>query len=139
MRETAMPVNPTSSSEPELGPFFKALSDQTRREILALLERRERNVSEIVRRFDLTQPTISRHLQVLREARLVRCERRGQHMIYRLDPDALANAASTFFGRFSRCRGLGFGAASGLGTLASPPELSPVKRGRPHHRFRFER
>ena len=138
MRETAMPVKPTSTRDPELGPFFKALSDETRREILALLERHERNVTEIVRRFNLTQPTISRHLQVLREARLVRCQRRGQHMVYRLDRDNLASAANSFFGRFSRCRGLGFGAVAG-GDLSAPPELAPLKRGRPHHRFRFER
>jgi DNA-binding transcriptional ArsR family regulator len=138
MKETAMPVNPRSASDPELGPFFKALSDETRREILALLERHERNVTEIVRRFNLTQPTISRHLQVLREARLVRCERRGQHMVYRLDPDSLANAASSFFGRFSHCRGLGFGSGGGA-SLNPTPELASLKRGRPHHRFRFER
>lgn len=137
MRETVRPVTPSPANETELGPFFKALSDDTRREILALLERRERNVTEIVRRFNLTQPTISRHLQVLREARLVRCERRGQHMVYRLDPDALAGAASSFFSRFSRCRGLGFGSNSN--TLSAPTELTSVKRGRPHHRFRFER
>ena len=137
MRESVRPVSPHATPEDNLGPFFKALSDDTRREILALLERRERNVTEIVRRFNLTQPTISRHLQVLREARLVRCERRGQHMVYRLEPDTLADAASSFFGRFSRCRGLGFGAAPA--TLSSPPELTSLKRGRPHHRFRFER
>ena len=137
MRETAMPANQTSPPEPDLGPFFKALSDDTRRAILALLERRERNVTDIVSRFNLTQPTISRHLQVLREARLVRCERRGQHMIYRLDPEALASAANSFFGRFSRCRGTGFGVSAT--TLTSTPELSSLKRGRPHHRFRFER
>jgi len=138
MRETAMPAHLNSNQDPELGRFFKALSDDTRREILALLERRERNVSEIVRRFNLTQPTISRHLQVLREARLVRCERRGQHMVYSLDPEILANAASAFFGRFSHCRGLGFGGIGG-GKLSSPQELASVKRGRPHHRFRLER
>ncbi|MFQ5350607.1 MAG: metalloregulator ArsR/SmtB family transcription factor [Thermoanaerobaculia bacterium] len=138
MRETARPVTPAPTNDNELGSFFKALSDDTRREILALLERRERNVTEIVQRFNLTQPTISRHLQVLREARLVRCERRGQHMIYRLDADTLASAAGAFFGRFSRCRGLGFGSATSAGSV-SPPELTAVKRGRPHHRFRFER
>ena len=137
MRETARPVSQVSAHESELGPFFKALSDDTRREILALLERRERNVTEIVRRFNLTQPTISRHLQVLRESRLVRCERRGQHMIYSLDPEALATAASSFFGRFSRCRNLGFGADTSQPIAA--PEFTSVKRGRPHHRFRFER
>ena len=137
MRETVRPVPQTSAHDSELGPFFKALSDATRREILVLLERHERNVTEIVRRFNLTQPTISRHLQVLREARLVCCERRGQHIVYRLNPDTLAGAASSFFGRFSRCRGLGFGPS--VSSLNSPPELTSVKPGRPHHRFRFER
>ena len=137
MRETVRPVTPSETHETDLGPFFKALSDDTRREILALLERRERNVSEIVRRFNLTQPTISRHLQVLREARLVCCERRGQHMVYRLEPETLATAAAGFFGRFHRCRRVGFG--SGVAQLSSPQDLASVKRGRPHHRFRFER
>ena len=67
MRETIRPMSQAPAPDAELGPFFKALSDETRREILALLERRERNVTEIVRRFNLTQPTISRHLRVLRE------------------------------------------------------------------------
>ena len=137
IREPAVPVRQPANNEAMLGPFFKALSDETRREILALLERRERNVTEIVRRFNLTQPTISRHLQVLREARLVQCERNGQHMIYRLDPEALAAAASSFFGRFSRCRNVGFG--SGKPPVSPPPEFATLKRGRPHHRFRFER
>ena len=101
MRETVSPVATSTTNGNDLGSFFKALSDDTRREILALLETRERNVTEIVRRFNLTQPTISRHLQVLREARLVRSERRGQHMIYRLEPNTLAGGASSFFGRSS--------------------------------------
>ncbi len=142
MRETARPVENPPTSEADLGRFFKALADDTRRAILGLLERRERNVSEIVRRFNLTQPTISRHLQVLREARLVRCERRGQHMIYRLDPDALALGASVFFGRFRRCRRAGLG--PGLGSLPQPAELGqpadlkPVEGNRTHRRFRFD-
>ncbi len=137
IREPALPVRQPAPNDSTLGPFFKALSDETRREILALLERRERNVTEIVRRFNLTQPTISRHLQVLREARLVHCERHGQHMVYRLDPETLAIAASSFFGRFSCCRSVGFGSAEP--PISSPPEFATIKRGRPHHRFRFER
>ena len=50
---------------------FKALSDATRREILFLLEDKQRNVGEMVTQFDLTQPTISRHLSVLRDAGLI--------------------------------------------------------------------
>ena len=50
---------------------FKALSDGTRQEILRLLEHNERTVGEIVGNFELSQPTISRHLSVLKEANLV--------------------------------------------------------------------
>ena len=50
---------------------FRALSDPTRRRILALLGERERTVNEIVAEFDISQPAISRHLALLREAGLV--------------------------------------------------------------------
>ncbi len=84
----------------ELNKFFKALSDETRRNILRLLERREQSVGEIVRNFDLSQPTISRHLSVLREADLVIDRRHGQHVIYRLNARALSDSARRFFGSF---------------------------------------
>jgi ArsR family transcriptional regulator len=64
---------------------FRALSDPTRRRILALLGERERTVNEIVDQFDLSQPAISRHLAVLREAGLVSSVRQGQSVVYALD------------------------------------------------------
>jgi DNA-binding transcriptional ArsR family regulator len=64
---------------------FKALSDPTRRRILSLLGERERTVNEIVAEFSLSQPAISRHLGVLREAGLVSAVRRGQSVVYALD------------------------------------------------------
>ena len=64
---------------------FKALSDPTRREILRLLGERERTAGEIVDRFQLSQPAISRHLAVLRNAGLVTATRDGQSVIYALD------------------------------------------------------
>lgn len=87
-----------------LDKFFKALSDETRRGILRLLERREHTVGEIVGNFHLSQPTISRHLSVLKEARLVDDQRQGQHVVYRLRDDTLADAADQFFGEFRQCR-----------------------------------
>lgn len=75
---------------------FKALSDGTRREILRLLGRRDLTVGEIVANFELTQPTISRHLAVLREAQLVTDRRRGQNVIYKLDDRALVGAVQGF-------------------------------------------
>jgi DNA-binding transcriptional ArsR family regulator len=87
-----------------LSKFFKALSDQTRREILRLLERHPRSVGEIVDNFQLSQPTISRHLSVLREADLVIDQRRGQHVIYRINASTLSDSIFEFFGDFRQPR-----------------------------------
>ena len=64
---------------------FKALSDGTRREILRLLGKREMSVGEIVGKFAMSQPSISRHLSVLRNAGLVTARRDGQNVVYALD------------------------------------------------------
>lgn len=66
-------------------PAFKALSDPTRREILRLLGRRDMSVGEIVEKFSMSQPSISRHLAVLRSAGLVTARRDGQNVVYGLD------------------------------------------------------
>ena len=63
---------------------FRALADQTRRDILDLLRRGPRTSGEIADRFDSSWPTISRHLGVLREAGLVNPHRRGQEIHYEL-------------------------------------------------------
>ena len=83
---------------------FKALADGTRQEILQLLEEQPFTVGEIVSKFNLSQPTISRHLSVLKEADLVVDQRRGQNVIYRLDDGALANSMRQFFGQFRSCQ-----------------------------------
>ena len=70
---------------------FKDLGDPTRVRILNLLasEAREVCVCEVVESFDLSQPTISHHLRVLREAGLVDAERRGTYQYYRVVPEAV--------------------------------------------------
>jgi DNA-binding transcriptional ArsR family regulator len=83
---------------------FKALSDGTRQEILQLLEDQQYTVGEIVAKFDLSQPTISRHLSVLKEADLVIDQRRGQNVIYRLNAGSLADSMRQFFGQFRSCQ-----------------------------------
>jgi DNA-binding transcriptional ArsR family regulator len=102
------PVNqqPSQTDVPDrqLSKFFKALSDHTRREILKLLERHPRSVGEIVDNFQLSQPTISRHLSVLREADLVVDQRRGQHVIYRLNAGTLTESILGFFNEFRHSR-----------------------------------
>ena len=68
---------------------FKALSDPTRREILRLLSLRDLPAGEIVERFAISQPAVSRHLAVLRHAGLVTAVRDGQNIVYRLDTTVL--------------------------------------------------
>ncbi len=88
----------------QLTKVFKALSDGTRQEILRLLEGNERTVGEIVGNFSLSQPTISRHLSVLKEADLVIDQRQGQNVIYRLNDETLSASMRGFFGQFRSCQ-----------------------------------
>ncbi len=69
---------------------FAALGNPVRRKILELLLQGPTTVNEIVARFDLQRPAVSEHLQVLRNARLVRDERRGRERHYHLEPERLA-------------------------------------------------
>jgi ArsR family transcriptional regulator len=70
--------------------LFKALSDETRLRILkSLTEMRELCECNIVPAFGLSQPTISYHLKVLREAGLIESERRGQWVYHRVNQRAL--------------------------------------------------
>ena len=85
-----------SNNSRQVTKVFKALSDGTRQEILHLLEGHERSVGEIVGEFSLSQPTISRHLSVLKEADLVVDKRRGQNVIYSLNDSTLSNSMQQF-------------------------------------------
>ena len=70
--------------------FFKALADPTRVAIVSRLAAAEECcVCDLNAAFDLSQPTISHHLKVLREAGLVESSRRGTWAYYRLVPEAL--------------------------------------------------
>jgi len=72
---------------------FKALSDPTRLRILrAISQMRELCECNIVPTFNLSQPTISYHIKVLREAGLVQSERRGQWVWHRVNHKALLGA-----------------------------------------------
>src|SRR5258707_14676277 len=64
---------------------FRALADQTRREILRMLRAGPKTSGEIASRFQSSWPTISRHLAVLRDAGLVLTERKGQEIYYELN------------------------------------------------------
>jgi len=79
------------------------MSDETRQKILLLLEERERCVSELVQEFDLSQPTISRHLGVLKRAGLVNARREGQQVYYSLNSKGIRDCCVHFFGCFKVC------------------------------------
>lgn len=64
---------------------FQALSDKTRREILELLKKKDMSVSEIGINFDITAPSLSHHLSVLKQVDLLSSRRKGQEMIYSLN------------------------------------------------------
>jgi ArsR family transcriptional regulator, arsenate/arsenite/antimonite-responsive transcriptional repressor len=84
---------PLSADEAiELARLFKALGDPARLRLVSLIASQEGGeacVCELSEGFDLTGPTISHHLKVLREAGLISGERRGTWVYYRVDPDAL--------------------------------------------------
>lgn len=65
---------------------MSALAEPTRVRILDLLCERERSVGELVAEFELTQPAISQHLKVLRDANLVVARADAQRRVYRINP-----------------------------------------------------
>ncbi|MCU1570639.1 MAG: ArsR family transcriptional regulator [Naasia sp.] len=85
--------------------IFDVVADPTRRELLRILLERslegadaphggESSVGELVLRLGLSQPTVSKHLKVLRDCALVTVRDQGQHRFYRLDPRPLDDIAS---------------------------------------------
>lgn len=72
-----------------VGMTFKALSDDTRREILKLLKEGDLSAGEIAEAFSITKPSISHHLNILKQADLVLDERQGQNIIYSLNTSVM--------------------------------------------------
>lgn len=65
--------------------LFKALSDETRREILKMLSERDMTAGEIAEKFQKAWPTISHHLEILKQAGLITDERKGKYIVYSLN------------------------------------------------------
>jgi DNA-binding transcriptional ArsR family regulator len=70
-------------------PAFDALAERNRRRILDLLRERERPVGDLVERLRVSQPTVSKHLRVLRDAGLVEARTDAQRRLYRIRPEPL--------------------------------------------------
>ena len=108
-----------NSERPELDAVFAALSDPTRREILARLAEGDASVTQLAEPFDMSLPAISRHVKVLEHAGLLTRERRGRVHRIRLDPDPMLDALEWMarYGRFWEER-----LDSLEGFLREPPE-----------------
>ena len=69
--------------------LFKALNDETRRKIVELLKERDMNAGEIANKFNISKPSISHHLDILKRADLIASEKKGQFVEYSLNTSIL--------------------------------------------------
>lgn len=77
--------------------LFKALNDPTRRQILDLLKEQDMSAGDIADVFNITKPSISHHLDLLKQAGLVESERNGQFIVYSLNTTGLEEATQWMF------------------------------------------
>jgi DNA-binding transcriptional ArsR family regulator len=80
--------------------IFKAIGDPSRRKILKLLQRGSKSAGELAEAFDITKGSLSHHFNVLKAADLVRCERRGQQIVYSLNTTVFEDVATLFLDLF---------------------------------------
>ncbi len=69
--------------------LFKALNDETRRQIIELLKEKDMNAGEIADQFQISKPSISHHLDILKRADLITSEKKGQFVEYSLNTSIL--------------------------------------------------
>jgi ArsR family transcriptional regulator len=74
--------------------LFKALNDETRRQILVLLKEKDLSAGEIAAQFKISKPSISHHLELLRKADLITQEKQGQYVIYSINTSILDDLLS---------------------------------------------
>jgi len=94
------PLSPLGAGE--LAPLFKALADPVRLRLLSLIachDGGESCVCDLLDAFDMTAPSVSYHLKILREAGLVTSERRGTWVYYRAVPEAMARMSAVLVPR----------------------------------------
>jgi ArsR family transcriptional regulator, repressor of sdpIR and other operons len=92
---------------------YRALADPTRRQILKLLQEKDLPAGSIADQFEMSWPSVSRHLSVLAAAGLVTATRRGQHIVYSLTTSVLADIVAE------------------LADLARVDDARPAKRRKP--------
>jgi len=74
--------------------LFKALNDDTRRQIVELLKNKDMNAGEIAAHFDISKPSISHHLDILKRADLITSQKKGQFIHYSLNTTILEDLIS---------------------------------------------
>lgn len=74
--------------------IFKALNDNTRREILEALKEKDLTAGEIADKFNISKPSISHHLDILKRADLIAAQKRGQFIIYSLNTTIMEDVLS---------------------------------------------
>ncbi|HET6404340.1 MAG TPA: metalloregulator ArsR/SmtB family transcription factor [Candidatus Thermoplasmatota archaeon] len=90
-----MPRAVRTRAPPEADPrVLRALADPTRQRILRLLGARELRAGDIAAEFDSARPTVSKHLKVLLEAKLVRVRAAGRERWYAVEPGPLRDAVA---------------------------------------------
>ena len=80
--------------------FCKALADETRQKILEMLREEEMCVSDIVKAFDISQPTISHHLGILKQFGLVTSRKEGKQVFYAIDHDNVVECCGKLIAKF---------------------------------------
>lgn len=85
-----------------MGKVFKALSDETRREILKLLNKQDLSAGEISNHFNMSKPSISKHLDILRDAELISSEKKGQFVIYSINTSVIQEVLGNFLDIFQK-------------------------------------
>lgn len=76
---------------------FKALSDPNRRQIIKMLQDGDMTAGDIASHFDMTKPSISHHLNVLKQADLVQDVRKGQNIYYSLNTTVFQDLIGWFY------------------------------------------
>lgn len=74
--------------------LFKALNDETRRQIIELLKDKDMNAGDISNHFNISKPSISHHLDILKRADLITSEKKGQFVQYSLNTSILEDLLS---------------------------------------------
>lgn len=82
--------------------FFKAASDPTRVQIMKILKEKEMCVSEICQHFNMTQPSVSHHLSILKNVGIINCRKLGKEVLYAINKEIIHSCCSDFSDIFKK-------------------------------------